>query len=69
MTLTFTDEQIDLIRSSMCNSAMKHLVKAFEIEEELKKLGRDDRDAVEWEMNTRETCHQVIEIIDKAREM
>lgn len=68
MTLTFTDEQIDLIRSSMCNSAMKHLVKAFEIEDELKKLGRDDRDAVEWEMNIRAICHQVIEMIDNAKE-
>ena len=65
MTLTFTDEQIDLIRIAMCNSAMKHLIKAFEVEEELKKLGREGEENLE--MNHHEQIIELIHRIDDIR--
>lgn len=63
-TLTLTEEQMMMIRHAMCDKAMKYLTKAFEVEEELKALGRTDKEAVEWEMKSREECHGIISIID-----
>lgn len=66
MTLTFTEEQVAMIRRAMCNESIKHLAKAFETAEELKALGRDDKYLVDMEMEQRDVCQKIIEMIDSA---
>lgn len=65
ITLTLTDDQLMIIRSAMCDKSIKLLAKAFETEEELKKLGREGEEI--WEFKQRERVHEIIELIDESR--
>lgn len=65
ITLNLTEEQAMEIRRAMCNASMKALTKAFDTEEELRALGRTDRDMVDFYMGVREMDQQIIKMIDK----
>ncbi len=68
MTVTFNEEQMQLIRQAMSNSQMKYLARAFKTEEELKELGREDRYLVDMEMEMHNKCTEIISIIDSMME-
>lgn len=69
MTLNLTEEQAMMIRHAMCDYSMKNLMKAFDTQEELKKLGREDDDyIVNFHMNQRDEAQAIIEMIDGMRE-
>ena len=67
MTLNLTEEQAMLIRQALCNSSTRALTRAFEAEDELKALGREDRYLVDMEMELHNEYKNLIDMIDEAR--
>lgn len=66
MTITLTEEQAMMIRQALCRRSTEVLTKAFEVEDELKTLGRSGEKVFEYEEH--EKINQIIELIDKERE-
>lgn len=66
LTLTLTGDQAMMIRHAMCDYSMKNLMKAFDTQEELKKLGREeDTYIVDFHYKQSDEAQAIIAMIDK----
>ena len=63
--LEVSEEELRLIRSALCDKAMKELHNAFEVQKECQEKGIED--TTSWiYYQTRETIHRIIDSIDNA---
>lgn len=63
--LEVTEEELILIRSALCDRAMRELQKAFEVQKECQEKGIED--TTSWiYYQARETIHKIIDNIDNA---
>lgn len=64
MKIEITEEEARLIRRALCDSQLKHLSRAIETKEELKKLGRNDTYLADIEMDIHNKYTDLIKLID-----
>lgn len=64
-TMKLTEEQMMIIRHALCDKSLKLLSKAFETEDELKKLNRASEEV--WEYQQHDKVNEIINMIDVIR--
>jgi len=63
--LEVTEEELGLIRSALCDKAMRELLKAFDVQKECQEKGIED--TTSWiYYQAREAIHRIIDSIDNA---
>jgi len=63
MLLELSTEEVELVRSALCNKAMKELCKAHAVQHEAKEKGLEDNTSWIW-METRKSLNSIIDRID-----